>query len=158
VQWAISRWKSACIDPQQAQAAASSPNEAAAARTYAAYSRQLNAYNAVDFDDLLWLPLQLWQRDEASLERWQGYIRYLLVDEYQDTNTCQYQLVKALIGGRGALTVVGDDDQSIYAWRGAQPDSLRLLQGDFPRVKSINTSDSFCNHLIMQELIFINSK
>lgn len=75
----------------------------------------------LDFDDLILLPTLLLQRNEEVRERWQNKIRYLLVDEYQDTNTSQYELVKLLVGKRARFTVVGDDDQSIYSWRGARP-------------------------------------
>src|SRR5690625_5918553 len=84
---------------------------------FRSYNQALRAYNAVDFDDLILIPVQLLERDAEALARWRRRIRYLLVDEYQDTNSSQYRLVKLLVGDRGALTVVGDDDQSIYAWR-----------------------------------------
>jgi ATP-dependent DNA helicase Rep len=157
IQWLISRWKSSLVDPQQALQTATDNQEVATARLYADYNRQLRAYNAVDFDDLLQLPLQLFQTHPDVLDTWQNRLRYLLVDEYQDTNTCQYHLVKVLIGERGALTVVGDDDQSIYAWRGAQPENLRLLQEDFPSLKVIKLEQNYrsarsiliaANHLI----------
>jgi ATP-dependent DNA helicase Rep len=156
-QWLISRWKSALISSEQALAAATDVQEINSAQLYADYNRQLRAYNAVDFDDLLQLPLQLFQTRPDILENWQNKIRYLLVDEYQDTNRCQYQLVKTLAGVRGTLTVVGDDDQSIYAWRGAQPENLNLLQEDFPTLKVIKLEQNYrsvrsilsaANHLI----------
>ena len=75
----------------------------------------MKACNVLDFDDLILLPTLLLQRNEEVRERWQNKIRYLLVDEYQDTNTSQYELVKLLVGQRARFTVVGDDDQSIYS-------------------------------------------
>ncbi len=124
----ISNWKSRSIDPEQAAHDATVPAAPHLAALYANYNRHLKAYNAVDFDDLLCLPLALFENHPEILDRWQDRIRYLLVDEYQDTNTTQYRLVQLLVGVRGALTVVGDDDQSIYAWRGAEPENLALLK------------------------------
>ena len=86
----------------------------------------------MDFDDLIRLPVELLRDKPAVLERWQNKLRYLLIDEYQDTNTCRYQLVKLLTGERGMFTAVGDDDQSIYAWRGANMENLALLPKTFP--------------------------
>src|SRR5690554_6756201 len=96
------------------------------AQVYMVYQRMLKAYNAVDFDDLIMVPTVLFRDNQEVRERWQKKIRYLLVDEYQDTNTSQYELVKLLVGDRMGLTVVGDDDQSIYAWRGARSEERRV--------------------------------
>lgn len=157
VQNQISSWKSGLIEPQQAMELAQSPAESTLALIYERYNQALLAYNAVDFDDLIRLPTQLFHRDEAILSKWQKRIRYLLVDEYQDTNSSQYDLVKQLIGGRGALTVVGDDDQSIYAWRGARPENLSLLKQDFPNLHVVKLEQNYrstarilrvANHLI----------
>jgi ATP-dependent DNA helicase Rep len=158
VHWQISNWKNAMIDPEQAVALADGDAvKALAAGLYAQYQRHLKAYNAVDFDDLIFLPVSLFKQRPDILDAWQNRIRYLLVDEYQDTNTGQYQLVRALTGPRGALTAVGDDDQSIYAWRGAQPENLGLLQQDFPHLKVIKLEQNYrstgrilkaANHLI----------
>ena len=157
VQWRISAWKNDMITPQQALGTADSEQEARAARAYLDYQRALRAYNAVDFDDLIMLPVQLFAEQHPLLERWQGRIRHLLVDEYQDTNLCQYQLVRQLCGIRQALTVVGDDDQSIYSWRGARPENLAQLQRDFPTLKVIKLEQNYrcsghilsaANHLI----------
>jgi len=139
----ISSWKNAFITPEQALAGAEDPLDHNAALLYAAYNRHLKAFNAVDFDDLIMLPVLLFQSHPEILEKWQNRIRYLLVDEYQDTNATQYQLVKLLVGLRGALTVVGDDDQSIYAWRGAQPENLALLSKDFPGLKVIKLEQNY---------------
>src|SRR5690606_27858246 len=124
VQHQISQWKNDMVSPEQAMALAQSPAEAAITRVYEAYHQALQAYNAVDFDDLIGLPVKLFETEPDVLTRWRQRIRYLLVDEYQDTNNSQYHLVKLLIGDRHCLTVVGDDDQSIYAWRGANPQNL----------------------------------
>ena len=115
----------------------------AAARLYEAYNHHLKTYNAVDFDDLIMLPVLLFRQHPETMERWQNRIRYLLVDEYQDTNATQYELVQQLVGVRGNLTVVGDDDQSIYAWRGAQPENLAQLQQDFPQLQIIKLEQNY---------------
>ena len=88
------------------------------------YEQRLSAFQAVDFDDLIGLPLKLLQRDDEARAKWQQQFHHILVDEYQDTNAVQYELLKALVEHpderrRGLFTAVGDDDQSIYGWRGA---------------------------------------
>jgi ATP-dependent DNA helicase Rep len=141
--WRISDWKNAMVSPQQAQRLAADELEQRAARLYEHYQRALRAYNAVDFDDLILLPVQLLREHPQALEQWQNRIRHLLVDEYQDTNLSQYELVKLLVGVRQGLTVVGDDDQSIYAWRGARPENLNQLKQDFPRLKVIKLEQNY---------------
>jgi ATP-dependent DNA helicase Rep len=145
------------VMPKRALELATSNGEQAMAIAYARYCEALKAYNAVDFDDLILLPVQLFQQDPELLARWQRKIRYLLVDEYQDTNNSQYLLVKLLVGVRGALTVVGDDDQSIYAWRGARPENMSQLREDFPNLRLIKLEQNYrstsrilkvANHLI----------
>ncbi len=143
VQNQISNWKSGSVTPQQALERATSQGEQTWALVYERYNKALHAYNAVDFDDLIRLPAQLFSTDAEVLNRWQQRIRYLLVDEYQDTNSSQYQLVQQLMGDRGALTVVGDDDQSIYAWRGARPENLAQLQEDFPNLHVIKLEQNY---------------
>jgi ATP-dependent DNA helicase Rep len=157
VQHQVSNWKNDLVNPEQALAMAQSPGEQAIALIYQRYNQALRAYNAVDFDDLILIPVHLFQQDADTLKQWQRRIRYLLVDEYQDTNSRQYLLVKQLVGDRGALTVVGDDDQSIYAWRGARPENMSLLKQDFPQLKVIKLEQNYrstsrilrvANHLI----------
>ena len=143
IQHTISNWKNDLLGPERALQLAANANEELAARVYAHYNRHLRAYNAVDFDDLILIPTLLFQQRSDVLERWQRKIRYLLVDEYQDTNTSQYLLVKLLVGIRGGLTVVGDDDQSIYAWRGARPENLSLLKQDFPSLKVVMLEQNY---------------
>ena len=143
VQNTISNLKNDLITPDQALASATSPQEQLIAQTYGVYQRMLKAYNAVDFDDLIMAPTLLFQKHPEVLQRWQNRIRYLLVDEYQDTNTSQYELVKLLVGHRTGLTVVGDDDQSIYAWRGARPENLSLLKQDFPTLKVVKLEQNY---------------
>jgi ATP-dependent DNA helicase Rep len=139
----ISSWKNDRVLPEQALAGATSPADMLYAQAYLRYKRALKAYNALDFDDLILLPTILFEHHPDILEKWQNQIHYLLVDEYQDTNTSQYLLVKQLIGLRGGLTVVGDDDQSIYAWRGARPENLVLLQEDFPGLKIVKLEQNY---------------
>ena len=143
VQTRISRWKNDLIDPDQALSHAEDDYDAALAELYTRYDRSLRAYNAVDFDDLIRLPVQRLAADPALREEWQGRIRYLLVDEYQDTNGAQYELVRLLVGPRGALTVVGDDDQSIYAWRGARPENLARLKEDYPHLTVVMLEQNY---------------
>ena len=139
----VSKAKNEGLDPAQALEAASSPREIEAAEVYAQYQRRLGAFNAVDFDDLIRLPLALLEGDGGVAEAWRERIRYLLVDEYQDTNRAQYRLLKALAGPRGAFTAVGDDDQSIYAWRGADPENLRELSRDYPALKVVKLEQNY---------------
>jgi ATP-dependent DNA helicase Rep len=143
MQWRISGWKNNLLDPTQALSQAQDELDQRAALLFAAYQRALRAYNAVDFDDLILAPVALFRDHREALERWQNRIRYLLVDEYQDTNLAQYELVRQLVGIRQSLTVVGDDDQSIYAWRGARPENLRQLAEDFPRLKVIKLEQNY---------------
>lgn len=139
----ISNWKSGSISPQKALEMSTNAAEQSWAVAYERYNKALHAYNAVDFDDLIRLPAKLFAEKPEVLERWRTKIRYLLVDEYQDTNSSQYYLVKQLVGNRGGLTVVGDDDQSIYAWRGARPENLHQLQEDFPTLEVIKLEQNY---------------
>ncbi|BFM18628.1 DNA helicase Rep [Maricurvus nonylphenolicus] len=157
VQNQISNWKNDLTTPDAAISKANSSGEEMMALVYKRYNQALKAYNAVDFDDLILAPVQLFIDHPDVLERWQKKIRYLLVDEYQDTNSSQYLLVKQLVGGRGGLTVVGDDDQSIYAWRGARPENMSLLKKDYPSLNLIKLEQNYrstsrilktANHLI----------
>ena len=140
--WQISRWKNLFATPERALAETGS-GEPGAARLYGEYVRHMKSYNAVDFDDLILLPVLLFEGNPEVLEKWRHKIRYLLVDEYQDTNITQYQLVKLLAGSLGRFTVVGDDDQSIYSWRGAQPENLGQLQKDYPRLKVVKLEQNY---------------
>lgn len=142
-QWRISGWKNDLISPEQALQQAEDELDTGQALLYANYQRALKAYNAVDFDDLILLPVHLFRSDPEALESWQNRIRHLLVDEYQDTNLAQYELVRQLVGVRAAFTVVGDDDQSIYAWRGARPENLARLKQDFPQLKVIKLEQNY---------------
>lgn len=139
----ISDWKNELILPEQAHQVCETPEDVQIAHLYQLYERNLRAYNAVDFDDLIVLPTRLLQENAEVREKWQNRIRYLLVDEYQDTNTAQYILIKLLVGVLAKFTAVGDDDQSIYAWRGAKPENMALLQQDFPNLKVIKLEQNY---------------
>lgn len=139
----ISNWKNDLMLPEVAAKHAQSGQERQFAHFYDAYQRNLRAYNAFDFDDLILVPTLLLQGNAEVRERWQNKIRYMLVDEYQDTNTSQYLLVKLLVGMRARFTVVGDDDQSIYSWRGAKPQNLVLLKEDFPSLRLIKLEQNY---------------
>lgn len=146
IQSTMSLWKNGMIDPEAALRQAKDEEEADAARIYRSYVATLSAYQAVDFDDLIRLPVELFRKDEAVRDKWQRRLRYLLVDEYQDTNTCQYELVKLLVSGIGKkpmFTAVGDDDQAIYAWRGATIENLKTLEIDFPNLKLIKLEQNY---------------
>ncbi|ENM3759824.1 MULTISPECIES: DNA helicase Rep [Vibrio] len=139
----ISNWKNDMLTPPQAKTMAKGEQQQLFAHCFELYQKQMQSYNALDFDDLILLPVLLLRSNEEVRQRWQNRIRYLLVDEYQDTNTSQYELVKLLVGERGRLTVVGDDDQSIYSWRGAKPQNLVLLGEDFPNLKLIKLEQNY---------------
>ena len=146
IQTAMSLWKNGLIDADTALKNAADEDEAQAARIYRNYVATLSAYQAVDFDDLIRLPVELFRSNDAVRDKWQRRLRYLLVDEYQDTNTCQYELVKLLVTGIGKkpmFTAVGDDDQAIYAWRGATIENLKTLQIDFPDLKVIKLEQNY---------------
>ena len=139
----ISNWKNDLCSPQQAMALAHDKQEQTFAHCYDRYNKQLRAYNALDFDDLIMLPTLLFKQNEEVRSKWQEKIRYLLVDEYQDTNTSQYELIKLLVGDRARFTVVGDDDQSIYSWRGARPQNMVRLRDDFPALRVIKLEQNY---------------
>ncbi len=141
--WQISQWKNNGIMPEQAFDVAEDDRQLGIARLYGNYQRQLHAYNAFDLDDLILQTVHIFRTHPEILKKWQNYIHYLLVDEYQDTNAMQYELVKMLAEQRECLTAVGDDDQSIYAWRGARPENLLQLSKDFPRMKLIKLEQNY---------------
>ncbi|ALS99846.1 DNA helicase Rep [Lacimicrobium alkaliphilum] len=143
LQSCISSWKNDLILPEQLQKRALSAGEQEFAQFYLRYQQNLRAYNALDFDDLIMLPTLLLRHKEHVRLKWQKRVRYMLVDEYQDTNTSQYELVRLLVGERARFTVVGDDDQSIYSWRGAKPQNLVLLQKDFPALRVIKLEQNY---------------
>jgi len=142
-QWAISLWKNMGLNAATAEAQAQDDNERITARIMARYEEHLSAYQSVDFDDLIGLPLKLLQNHPEVRAKWQEQISHWLVDEYQDTNATQYELLKLLAGERQCLTAVGDDDQSIYGWRGATLDNLKKLPADFPRLRVVKLEQNY---------------
>ena len=153
----MSNWKAAFLTPEQAASQAGNEEQQRLALLYGRYQETLRAYQSVDFDDLIRLPVELFKSNEEAHQRWQQRFRYLLIDEYQDTNDCQYQMMKLLAGSRAAVTVVGDDDQAIYAWRGASTANLHNLQNDYPTLRVIKLEQNYrssqrilqsANHLI----------
>ena len=157
MQTQISNWKSAFVSPEQAAQIADNDAAKVHARIYVRYQETLRAYQAVDFDDLIHLPVLLFKQHPEVLLRWQLRLRYLLVDEYQDTNDCQYQLIRLLADMRAAFTVVGDDDQAIYAWRGASIENLHKLRDDYTNLRVVKLEQNYrssqrilkvANHLI----------
>ncbi|STX37062.1 UvrD-helicase domain-containing protein [Legionella feeleii] len=168
IQQQISRWKNDLLEPHEVSGGTTDlPIYEEAALIYPRYQQALKAYNAVDFDDLIRLPVRLLSHHAELREYWQNRIRHLLVDEYQDSNTSQYSLVKLLVGVRAHFTVVGDDDQSIYAWRGAKPENLAQLQRDYPQLKLIKLEQNYrstsrilhaANHLIANNTHLFSKK
>ncbi|SFN24303.1 ATP-dependent helicase [Variovorax sp. OV329] len=142
-QWTISKWKNMGLNAAQAEAQAADDSERICARIMARYEERLVAYQSVDFDDLIGMPLKLLAEHEEVRNKWQAALGHVLVDEYQDTNATQYEVLKALVGERGRFTAVGDDDQSIYGWRGATLDNLRKLPIDFPELKVVKLEQNY---------------
>ncbi|WP_411833313.1 UvrD-helicase domain-containing protein [Pseudoxanthomonas mexicana] len=147
----ISRAKNAGLSPEQALAAARSTREREAAALYQRYQARLATFNAVDFDDLIRVPVQILEGNPDIALAWRERIGYLLVDECQDTNDAQYRLLKQLAGERGDFTCVGDDDQSIYAWRGANPDNLLAMARDYPKLEIIKLEQNYrCSNRVLR--------
>ncbi|MEO6927653.1 MAG: UvrD-helicase domain-containing protein [Casimicrobiaceae bacterium] len=142
-QWKISQWKNAMLTPDQALAAAADDDERVAAQAYARYGDTLAAYQAVDFDDLIARPLELFARDAQIAQRWAQRFTHVLIDEYQDTNPAQYALFRHLVGTRGVFTAVGDDDQAIYGWRGATIENLARLHADYPALQVVKLEQNY---------------
>ena len=147
----ISRAKNAGLSPEQAMALARSTRELEAAKLYARYQARLSTFNAVDFDDLIRLPLQILEENAQVVAAWRERIGYLLVDECQDTNDAQYRLLRAIAGPAGNFTCVGDDDQSIYAWRGANPENLDQMSRDYPNLQVIKLEQNYrCSNRVLR--------
>ena len=142
-QWTISLWKNMGLNAEEALAQAKDDNERSIAVIMARYEERLAAYQSVDFDDLISLPLKLLRDFPEVRAKWQNLLGHVLVDEYQDTNATQYDLLKLLVGERGHFTAVGDDDQSIYGWRGATLDNLKKLPVDFPRLQVVKLEQNY---------------
>ena len=139
----ISEWKNQLTSPIQAISSAADDSEYRAAKLYERYQEALLTYNAVDFDDLIYLPVILLREQTEIRNKWQLRMRHLLIDEYQDTNQAQYELLKILVQHHQKFTAVGDDDQSIYTWRGARPENLIDLSRDYPDLKVIRLEQNY---------------
>ncbi|MBP7326330.1 MAG: UvrD-helicase domain-containing protein, partial [Alicycliphilus sp.] len=142
-QWTISNWKNQGWDARRALAMAGDDHERSIALIMQRYEERLTAYQSVDFDDLIGMPMRLLKGHPEVREKWQRLLGHVLVDEYQDTNATQYELLKFLVGERARFTAVGDDDQSIYGWRGATLDNLKKLPQDFPQLKVIKLEQNY---------------
>ncbi|MGY4831371.1 ATP-dependent helicase [Sphaerotilaceae bacterium SBD11-9] len=140
-QWTIGLWKNQGLNADRIEP--QNDDERVAQQVMKRYEERLAAYQAVDFDDLIGLPHKLLERDAEVRAKWQDTLRYLLVDEYQDTNAIQYEMLKLLAGERAMFTAVGDDDQSIYGWRGATIDNLRRLPQEYPQLKVIPLEQNY---------------
>ncbi|HAR79329.1 MAG TPA: ATP-dependent DNA helicase Rep [Succinivibrionaceae bacterium] len=132
----ISSWKGKLLAPEDL---ANSP----VVSLYSDYRNYLDACNAVDFDDLIFLTAKLLINNDTVRNRWQNIFKYILVDEYQDTNETQYRLLRILTAKHNRFTVVGDDDQSIYSWRGARPENINILAQDYPDLKVIKLEQNY---------------
>jgi len=139
----ISRAKNAMIAPEAYAAEARDPYHANVARVYEASVTALRRANAMDFDDLLLHPLRLFEEHPQRLAAYRDRLRFLLVDEYQDTNRAQYLFLRALAGEGGNLFVVGDDDQSIYGWRGADLRNILEFQRDYPSARLVRLEENY---------------
>jgi DNA helicase-2/ATP-dependent DNA helicase PcrA len=139
----VSRWKSAAIRPDAAMGRADSERDQLAAAAYRRYQDNLKRLGAVDFDDLLLLTEELLTQHPPVRTAEAKRFDHILIDEYQDTNQSQYQIVKALAGGHRNLCVVGDDDQSIYGWRGAEVTHILRFQQDWPGAKLVRLEDNY---------------
>ncbi|MDR1529286.1 MAG: UvrD-helicase domain-containing protein [Burkholderiales bacterium] len=142
LQWKISQWKNAMISPKEALSEANDDETLLAARAYAQYGDALQAYQAVDFDDLIVRPAQLFATNDEARARWCARFTHVLIDEYQDTNPVQYLLLRTLVGEQ-PFTAVGDDDQAIYSWRGATLENLAKLPKDYPSLKIIKLEQNY---------------
>ncbi|WP_082541819.1 MULTISPECIES: UvrD-helicase domain-containing protein [unclassified Rhizobacter] len=140
-QWTISLWKNEGLTSDDVKP--ETDDDAVAQKVMKRYEERLAAYQAVDFDDLIGLPYRLLKRDDEARATWQNTLRYVLVDEYQDTNAIQYELLKSIVGERGMFTAVGDDDQSIYGWRGATIENLRRLPQEYTALKVIPLEQNY---------------
>ena len=141
--WKISGLKNRLIAPNEFRPAGSDPIELAAAAVYSRYQELLKSFNAIDFDDIIMLSVRLLQTVPDILTHWQERFRYIMVDEYQDTNASQYLLISLLAKKFGNICVVGDDDQSIYGWRGAEVQNILNFEHDYPGCTVIKLEQNY---------------
>ncbi|MFL5544001.1 MAG: ATP-dependent helicase, partial [Gemmatimonadaceae bacterium] len=139
----ISDAKNALVPPAEYDSLAMDPVSRATAKVYRQLDQTLRAANAVSFDDLLVLPVEIFRNDEATLRRYRERFQFILVDEYQDTNRAQFQFIKLLGSGHGNVVVVGDDDQSIYGWRGADIRNILDFEKEFSPARIVRLEDNY---------------
>ena len=139
----VERLKSRLLSPEEAAAEAGGFRDAQAARVYEAYQRGLRRARALDFTDLIALPVRRFAEDAPTRERWSGRFDHVLVDEFQDTNPLQMRFIEQLAAASGNLFVVGDDDQSIYGWRGADISHILDFEGRFPGTRVIRLEQNY---------------
>jgi DNA helicase II / ATP-dependent DNA helicase PcrA len=139
----ISSAKNELIGPERYKGLAHGPAQEVAAHVYPTYQQVLRQAGALDFDDLIMETVKLFRSQPETLERWQKQFRYILIDEYQDTNHAQYQFAKLLAAGHGNICVVGDDWQSIYSWRGANFQNILDFEKDYPKAKVIKLEQNY---------------
>jgi len=147
----ISWAKNHMIDPQEYFLASTNPMEEKIAHIFEIYRKELFKANALDFDDLLLETVRLLKSSGETRERYNRRYKYLLIDEYQDTNRPQYELMKLLAGPAGNVCVVGDEDQSIYSWRGADIKNILEFEKDFPKVKTIRLEQNYRSTQVILE-------
>ena len=143
INYMISRAKNGMIGPKEFELTAKNPNEEVAGRVYHEYNRRMHRQNAMDFDDLLIKPLELFQTYPLVKEFYQDRFRYIFVDEYQDTNRAQYLVVRELADKYQNICVVGDDDQSIYRWRGAELRNILEFEHDYPKCAKFRLEQNY---------------
>ncbi len=139
----ISRYKNACITPHKLESTIKGFYEQEVLKVYKAYQRALKEQQAMDFDDLLTNAVLLFMQNQEILEQYRNRFKYILVDEYQDTNASQFQLIKLLSETHGHIFAVGDDDQSIYGWRGAQVENILSFEREFPETKVFKLEQNY---------------
>ncbi len=139
----ISDAKNALVPPSEYESLAMDPVSRTAAQVYKSLEPTLRAANAVSFDDLLVLPVEIFRKDQDTLARYRDRFQFILVDEYQDTNRAQFQFIKLLGSGHGNVVVVGDDDQSIYGWRGADIRNILDFEKEFASAKLVRLEENY---------------
>lgn len=163
----ISFWKNQLFKPDHLKNNKKYIEDQKFIQLYEKYTIFLKKNSILDFNDLIFLPVLLFKKDEYTLNYWKKRVHYLLIDEYQDTNNMQYQLIKLICKNNAKFTLVGDDDQSIYSWRGAQPKNFLYLKHDFPDIKVIKMEQNYrsskcilhvANQLISNNPNFFNKK
>jgi DNA helicase-2/ATP-dependent DNA helicase PcrA len=147
----ISWAKNHMVDPQEYYLASKDPNSERIAHIYQGYKAELRKNNALDFDDLLLEAVRLLKVSAEARERYQRRYRYLLVDEYQDTNRPQYELMKLLAGEAKNVCAVGDEDQSIYSWRGADIRNILEFEKDFPNARIVRLEQNYRSTQVILE-------